>query len=362
MTKPYWMDWQRRAGGRTTAERGAVADRGEPARGRDGIAPHELAAIAPPAPQGDAGADGGAPWMLDPRRTIIDQVIDIPDAVRFADRDSAPLPTEQERADVTPGSQSFSDSRQGARGSVPGERVAQPVRAIGRTARPIVSRTPPTVAVAAHGFADAPLDERLIMVREPDSERAAAFRVLRHQVVRHGDPQVIVVTSPLPGEGKTTAAVNLALALGECGRARVLLAEANFTRPCLSAVFGFEPPWCFSQQIAHHRHEADQKWSVVEVPPHGIHVAAADLRSDRVPLVDAPAFAFAIEQMRLAGYDYIVIDAPAVLGSAEVNLLQDAADGVLLVVRGGSSRRRELRAAVEQLAPETLLGVALLRP
>src|SRR5438477_583444 len=87
-------------------------------------------------------------------------------------------------------------------------------------------------------------DERLILVRDPDSARAASFRVLRHRLQEKGDPRVIAVTSAGPREGKTTCAVNLALALGECGRAKVLLIEANLWTPALAPLFGFMPPEC----------------------------------------------------------------------------------------------------------------------
>ncbi len=223
----------------------------------------------------------------------------------------------------------------------------------------IRAEDPPDVAVATHNFpAELATDPRLILMRSPDSPQAAAYRVLRHHVVQQGNPQVIVVASAREGEGKTTCAVNLALAFAECRRSRVLLVDANFRRPQLSTVFRFKPPWCFAEQLIEHRDRPMSQWSVVEVAPFGLHVVAANPRPE--PVRDAPAFAFAMERLRAAGYDYIVIDAPAVLGGAEVNLLQDAADGVLLVSRAGSSRRAELRASIEQLAPAPILGVALI--
>ncbi|MEM9494135.1 MAG: hypothetical protein AAGC55_33625, partial [Myxococcota bacterium] len=77
-------------------------------------------------------------------------------------------------------------------------------------------------------------------------------------------------------------------------------------------------------------------------------------------LLDAPAFAIAMERLRMADYDHIVIDAPAVLGSAEVNLIQDAADGVLLTAKARTTTARELRMAVEQLSPTKVIGSILL--
>ncbi|MEZ4366436.1 MAG: hypothetical protein R2939_09135 [Kofleriaceae bacterium] len=69
------------------------------------------------------------------------------------------------------------------------------------------------------------------------------------------------------------------------------------------------------------------------------------------PLLDAPAFAIAMDRLRLAGYDHIVVDTPPVLGGAEVNLIQDAVDGVVLALRARTSTARDLRRAVEQLSP-----------
>jgi len=79
-------------------------------------------------------------------------------------------------------------------------------------------------------------DRRLLMLEAPDSQAAAAFRVLRHRLVRNGEPKVMLVTSPNVGEGKTTCALNLALALCEAGRARVTeLFSADVTAAAVSA-------------------------------------------------------------------------------------------------------------------------------
>jgi Mrp family chromosome partitioning ATPase len=203
-------------------------------------------------------------------------------------------------------------------------------------------------------------DRRLVMLRDPDSPGAAAYRVLRHRLAERGNPRVVVVTSAKPKEGKSTCAVNLALALGECGRARVLLVEANLRSPRLAEMLAFMPPVCFGEQVAYHRDQPDEPWTVVEAHSPWLHVAAVkpDVR-DR-PFVDGPAFAIAIDQLRHAGYDYVVIDTPAVLGTADVNLTQDCADGVLFVSRARHTASRHLTRAVDQLQPGKVLGVVLL--
>ncbi len=219
---------------------------------------------------------------------------------------------------------------------------------------------PPEIGLTQHHLpADDDVDPRLALVVDPDSERAAAFRVLRHHLLELGRPQVVVVSSPLAGDGKTTTALNLALALAECGRAKVLLAEAHVRRPALANVFKLIPPWCFAEQLAAHRHQPMLPWSLVEIPQLWLHVAAVSPRIEKTQLLDAVAFEIAMERLRLAGYDHVVIDAPAVLGSADVNLMADAADGVVLAVRARRSTTRDLRKAVDQLGGNKVLGTVL---
>ncbi len=231
----------------------------------------------------------------------------------------------------------------------------------GEAAPHLAARQAPEIALTQHHLPDdAPPDSRLVLVNDPDSERAAAYRVLRHHLLEAGRPQVVVISSPRSGDGKTTTALNLALALAECGRARVLLVETNVRRPQLSNVFRFVPPWCFAEQLAAHRHQPMLPWGLVDIPQLWLHVAAINPRIEQNQLLDAPAFAIAMERLRLAGYDHIVIDCPSVLGSADVNLIQDAADGTLLVVRGKRTTARELRRSLDQLNPARVLGTVMI--
>jgi len=216
----------------------------------------------------------------------------------------------------------------------------------------------PKVWVATHKAPPDP-DPRLILVREPDSARAASFRVMRHRLADRGDPRVIAVSSASARDGKTTCAANLALALSEFGRAKVLLLEANFRAPQIAVLFGFLPPECFSVQLQRHRERPLDPWSVVEAFSRALHVLAVKPGETNRPLLDAPAFAIAIEMLRRVGYDYIIIDTPPVLGSADVNLIEDYVDAVVLAARSGRTFGQQLRAAVDQLSPRKLFGVCL---
>ncbi|MCA9667742.1 MAG: CpsD/CapB family tyrosine-protein kinase [Myxococcales bacterium] len=204
-------------------------------------------------------------------------------------------------------------------------------------------------------------DPRLVMLHEPDSTRAATFRVLRHRLAERGNPRTILVSSAEQGEGKTTVAVNLALALSECGRARVLLVEANLRRPSLAKVLGFRPPLCFGEQLQVHKDKPTEPWMVAQVASPWMHVVAVDHTTFKKPnVIDGPAFENALDQLKRVQYDYLVLDAPQVLGNADVNLLQDCSDAVLLTCLARTTSRKVLRSAMSQLTTAKLVGVAIL--
>jgi Mrp family chromosome partitioning ATPase len=219
---------------------------------------------------------------------------------------------------------------------------------------------PPQIDLTQHHLPEDVVDRRLALVIDPDSERSASFRVLRHHLLEVGRPQVVIVSSPQSGDGKTTTAVNLALALAECGRAKTLLVETNVRRPQFSHIFKFVPPWCFAEQLAAHRHQPAMPWSLVDIPQLWLHVAAIHPRIAQTQLLDGPAFAIAMERLRLGGYEHIVVDAPPVLGSADVNLMADAADSVVFALRARRSTTRDLRRAIEQIGGRKISGTVLL--
>lgn len=250
-------------------------------------------------------------------------------------------------------------SRTGEQAVVFGNAITTKAAALA-TPRPVPAGPPPELGLTQHALPpDEAYDPRLAMVIDPDSECSAAFRVLRHHLLQLGRPQVIIVSSPHKGEGKTTTALNLALALAECGRSKVLLAETHVRRPQLAGVFKLVPPWCFAEQLAAHRHQPMLPWSLVEIPQLWLHVAAINPRIEKTQLLDAPAFAIAMERLRLGGYDHIVIDAPPVLGSADVNLMADSADAVVFALRAQQSNTRDVRRAMDQIGGNRVVGTVI---
>jgi Mrp family chromosome partitioning ATPase len=202
------------------------------------------------------------------------------------------------------------------------------------------------------------LDPRLVFLSEPDSAQARNYRLLRHRLLAGADPRVIAVTSALPGEGKTTCAANLALALADQTFARVLLIDANVRRPALARTFGFEPEDSFIDQLVRGQ-DVRPPYSVARILGTRLHVAA--LRSDtpRELHLDRLRLDLALSEVRDC-YHYIVIDAASVSESADADIVGECADGMLVAARAKKSHRRALCRAIDQLSPAPMLGIVLL--
>jgi Mrp family chromosome partitioning ATPase len=204
----------------------------------------------------------------------------------------------------------------------------------------------------------ADVDARLVMLYGHASEQARAFRLLRHRLLSHGDPRVIAVTSAEPAEGKTTCAANLALGLADETMSRVLLVEANLRRPALGEVFGYEPGDSFVRRLVERR-DATTPYPVAGVVGTRLHIAALPSQRGSRARLDRLLFSTALHELRSA-YDYIVIDAAAVLESADADVAGECADGVILVTRAAVSKKSAVSRAVEQLHPTRVFGTVLL--
>ncbi len=211
-----------------------------------------------------------------------------------------------------------------------------------------------------HEIVEIPLDvdPRLVMLTAHASEQARAYRLLRHRLLAVGDPRVIAVTSAQPGEGKTTCAANLGLALADETLARVLLIDANLRRPSLAQAFGFEPSDSFIERLVVSR-DVTPPYLVAAVRGTRLHVAALPQQRPRSGHVDRLLFTAALHDLKNE-YDYIVIDAAAVLESADADVAGECADGVLLTARAGASHRGAIESAIAQLHPTRVFGTVLI--
>lgn len=202
------------------------------------------------------------------------------------------------------------------------------------------------------------LDARLVMLGTPSSPQARSYRLLRHRLFAQGDPRVIAVTSAGPAEGKTTCATNLALALSEAALSRVLLVDANLTRPGIADLFCFEPSDSFMIKLLRSEDSAPP-FGVATIAGISLQLAALSASITQGKRLDRALFGEALRGLRSA-YDYIVIDTASVLESADVNSVAQCADGVVMATRAGKSRKSWVSRAIRQLEPARVIGSVLL--
>jgi Mrp family chromosome partitioning ATPase len=240
-----------------------------------------------------------------------------------------------------------------ARALSPSESPA--VRSRARRLRPKVP--PAEIRAFKHTFR--PDLQKLILLSPKLVPQGAAIRSLRHRIADKGDPRVILVSSANPGEGKTFCAANLALALAEIRRSRVLLLEANVHNPDLAGIFSLKRGASYIGEIERHRHQPSDPWNVAELSTHDLHLLALDPEPETPVAVDGRHFAACLDSLRGA-YDYVIVDGPPVSAGPDVSLLEDAVDGIVFVARAGMTRAKVLRDALDQISPQDLLGLVLL--
>jgi capsular exopolysaccharide synthesis family protein len=200
--------------------------------------------------------------------------------------------------------------------------------------------------------------------REYQTPAAEAYRTLRtnlNYLTPPRPPHVIVITSALPGDGKTTTAVNLAVTLAHQGQ-RVILIDAETRRGTVHDLFGIPPaPGFFDLMYG----QASPGECIRRVEMEG----GGTL--DVLPLGSAPSVNPAdllvagrlqplFERLR-PQYDYVIIDTPPLNLFTDGALIGAHADALLLVARADKTDRDELRYAVQQLrnVNVTLAGAIL---
>jgi non-specific protein-tyrosine kinase len=210
-----------------------------------------------------------------------------------------------------------------------------------------------------HALAMVPSDSPLIMLAEPRSAAAEAYRALAANLQfssRDVDVQTIGITSAAPGEGKSTTTANLAIALAEGGR-RVIAIDADLRRPALHTLFGLDNAEGLSNLLL-----GDQTLlPLQDTAAPGVRLLASG------PMPANPLEALASRQLdhvlsqARAQADYVVVDSAPAGALADAAVLAPRLGGVLLVVSAGKTKRDLARRAREQLerVNANLLGVVL---
>jgi len=214
----------------------------------------------------------------------------------------------------------------------------------------------------ASGFHRTFVDDPYLVVRNcPESPLAERYRRLRLRLEQGSmenpfQPQVTVITSAIPGEGKTTTATNLALAYAENRKHRVLLVGADLRRPSVSRYIVPRPTVGLSEVLTG---TVSLGQALIEMRDSKLWVLPSGAPSERsAELLQNKTLGTVIAELRTR-FDRIVIDAPPTVPFADAAVLASHADGSLLVVRASTSTMPLIRRAKESLAGTNILGVVL---
>ncbi|HZS05741.1 MAG TPA: CpsD/CapB family tyrosine-protein kinase [Blastocatellia bacterium] len=210
---------------------------------------------------------------------------------------------------------------------------------------------------------------RLIAVTEPHSIVSEQYRTLRTQIFHEAErrlTQVVVVTSAIAGEGKTSTSLNLSWTIANSKGRRVLLIDSDMRRPSVASYLGIAPAVGFCEVLAGDcelmapviriygrslEPDLDEDYQLFVLPVKG------EARNP-TELLSGSSLPDVINEYRRY-FDFIIIDSPPVTPFADARLLANQSDGALVVIRSGAAPYSTVERAIEALSPARMLGVVL---
>lgn len=203
------------------------------------------------------------------------------------------------------------------------------------------------------------LNKRRIALLQPQSFVAEQFRSLRARIDSLGASQplrTIAITSAGPGDGKTMAAVNLALVMSMGVSSRILLVDCDLRRPRVHESLGLRVEAGLAEVL---RGAAELEDALITVE--GTTLQVLPVRS----LPPNPSELLASGRMRelveklVVRFDRVIFDLPPMLGLPDAKVVSDLCDGILFVVRAHVTPQEDVQSALEVVDRGRLLGVVL---
>src|SRR5712691_8342470 len=183
----------------------------------------------------------------------------------------------------------------------------------------------------------------LVTQVRPQSQMAESYRALRTSLLLSSlgaPPKVIMITSALPQEGKTTTSINCSVVLAQKG-IRVLLIDADLRRPSIHKTLGMGPRSGLSNVLTGST-TLEQAITRTAILPNLFVLPAGTPPPNPAELLASPNMRDVLAQLR-EQYDHIVIDTPPSLSVTDAVVLSPRADAVVLVIRSGQTTKQALR-------------------
>jgi capsular exopolysaccharide synthesis family protein len=200
---------------------------------------------------------------------------------------------------------------------------------------------------------------RLVCLGDCDSPATEAFHLLGvrlRNLRRERELKSLLITSTIPKEGKSMVASNLACTLGSGARRKVLLVDGDVRQPMQSEIFGLAQVPGLCNYLLGKRNLAA---CLYQLPKAGIWILpAGDNQGDFRAIIQSQLLPNMMTTLN-SWFDWIVIDSPPVLPMVDTSIWARLADGILLVARQGTTRKRKLLKGLEALDPNKLIGALL---
>lgn len=202
-----------------------------------------------------------------------------------------------------------------------------------------------------------------IAALEKESPVAEQYKILREQLRRlrtEAGLRTIAVTSPVKRDGKTTVAVNLAVALALDAEAKVLLIDGDLRSPSLHRYFNLSVTPGLADYLGATSSAGIQNFVMDTFLP-GLRVLPAGKPSaSAAELLTKGRMQRAMDELRVAYPDYqIVIDSPPVMPTPDPMVIARHVDGVLMVVRAGRTPRDYVTKSLQSLGSGKVVGIVL---
>ena len=204
------------------------------------------------------------------------------------------------------------------------------------------------------------VDPIVCTLHRPKSRQAEAYRAVRTALyfsIRGGGHKVIQVTSPDPGDGKTTLAANLAVSIADSGK-KILLIDADFRRPRLHKIFAVDSDCGFSSVI---NGEAELPDAIQPTCVENLSVMPCGPKpSNPAELLTLPRVKELIDVLR-DDFDFVILDTPPVLVVTDPCAVAPRVDGVLMTIRISKNARPDAVRAAGVLATlgANVLGIVV---
>ncbi len=202
-------------------------------------------------------------------------------------------------------------------------------------------------------------ETRLIFHTDPRSPSADRYRFLRmrlRELGKAGKLKTLLVTSPLPHDGKSTVCLNLATALAEGGKKNVLLMEADLHQPALAGRLRLKA-WAGLAECL--EGTVDPQSAIRQVDPLNWYLLpAGGARANASELLQTAALADVMSKLS-PHFDWIIVDTPPVLPLSDATSLTRYADATLLVVRADKTVDEAIEETIAIIGRQRIVGMVL---